>query len=262
MLVQNFAQYKITLPAKQSDNFAPNKPASMYGNFYNPIFKGGVKPCCLGQHLYTDRLSNLNMDYANMVKNKECSHIYDYTNKRFFNFVAPTEIEENTEPVRESIHLSNDDTLDGSIAASSGFDGTVISTDGLSQCAGLAIVDRQQKIQTLVHCYAWENRFDMKKMLNYIIKDSAPEDLEFSIIPGCKVSTANTVLRINDIINDICPDADINYMDFPRFYKNSENTAILLKNGELSFCDTSMIKNKKVNPLDDIIYYKWKRNEE
>lgn len=243
---------------KNSNNSFNTRPAlnsAMCNTFCLQSFKGGVEPRCLGQHLYTDKMHNLNIDYANMVERKELSHIYDYANKRFFYFVTPTEIKENTEPVRESIHLSKDDMINGSIAASSSFDGTVISTDGLLQCAGLAIVDKKQKIQTLVHCYAWENRFDMKKMLNYITKESNPEDIEFSIIPGSMPSTANTVLGINDIINEICPDSDINYIDFPKLYKPSEDTAILLKNGELSFCDTNLIKNKQINPMDKVIYY-------
>ncbi len=214
-----------------------------------------IKPCCLGKAKAATRENNLGWIYHIKGEKGEIPKLYDYVYDRFYDSVNPKMIKECTSSVKESIHLSNFDKLEGSLAVSSGFDGSVLSTDGLLQCAGVAIVDRKQSIQSLIHCYVCEEPSDMKKMLEYILKHSNPKDLEVSIIPGCRATTCTTIDGVNDLIKQIYPQVNINYMNFPKNIKRTKDLAVILKNGELDFCHTNMIQNKRINPLDRVIYF-------
>lgn len=214
-----------------------------------------IKPCCLGKAQHITRKDSLERVYEAKAESGQIPKLYNYVYDKFYDWAKPKILKEYTSSIKESIHLTNFDKLDGSLAVSSGFDGTVLSTDGLFQCAGLSIVDRKQSLQSLIHCYAWEEPSDMKKMLEYILKHSKPNDLEISLIPGCRATTCNTIDGVNDLIKQIHPQAKINYMNFPDNITRNGNLAIVLKNGELNFCHTDMIQNKNINPLNRIVYY-------
>ena len=214
-----------------------------------------IKPRCLGKALKSTAENNLESLYDKKAVRGEIPKIYDYVNGRFYNAVKPKTLKEWTSPIEESIHLTNFDKLDGSLAVSSGFDGSVLSTDGLFQCAGLSVIDKRQSVQSLVHCFAWEVTSDMKKMLEYILKHSNPKNLEISLIPGCRATTCSTVDGINDLVKQIYPNVKVNYMRFPENVPKSGDLAVVLKNGELGFCNTNMIQKKNINPLDRIIYF-------
>ena len=92
-------------------------------------------------------------------------------------------------------------------------------------------------------------------MLEYILKHSNPKDLEVSIIPGYRATTCTTIDGVNDLIKQIYPQVNINYMNFPKNIKRTKDLAVILKNGELDFCHTNMIQNKRINPLDRVIYF-------
>lgn len=212
-----------------------------------------IKPCCLGKASDVPFANRLRGEYNRKIENGELANIYFWGS--FKDSVNPICLKEQILPIENSMHLTNFDKLGGSLAISSHLDGTVLSTDGLFQCAGLSIVDKSQSLQTLVHCYADEATSDMKKMLEYILKHSGQNDIEISIVPGCRATTGLTVTAISDLVKQICPNAKINYMNFPKGVSRSKDTAIILRNGKLSFCDTNLIQNKTINPLDDIIYF-------
>lgn len=214
-----------------------------------------IKPCCLGQSTPVLADGRLRLEYHKKIEKGEVEEIYDYIWHCFKNSVTPQFLKEQTIPVKKSLHLSNFDKLDGSLAISSKLDGTVLSTDGLYQCAGISIVDKKQDVQTLIHCYADQATVDVKKMLEYITKQSNHRDLNISIIPGCRATTSSTVAGINDLLKNICPQSKINYMNFPKRILRSGETAILLQNGELSFCNTNMIAEKLINPIEQVIYF-------
>lgn len=232
------------------------KMEQLTGDVFEKPLKQKIKPCCLGKAEPPKIIENeLNWIYHVKGENKEVPKIYDYIWNKFYESVNPRTLVEHSGSIKESTHLTNFDKLDGSLAVSSGFDGSVLSTDGLFQCAGLAVVDKKQRIQSLVHCFAYDSIPDMNKMLKYILKHSNPQDLEISLIPGCRARTASTVSGIDDLIKQIYPKVKINYMNFPAGAERTRNTAIILQNGELSFCNTELIQNKKINPIDKIIYF-------
>ena len=245
-------------PLKKNEiSFKSKCPTGLFGGSVYIPPKGIIKPRCLGLAHYFDSAYSINTEYYYKAKNAIIPDILDRRCLRFFDYVLPKEIQECREPIKESLHLSAFDKLNGSLGAFSEFDGKVISTDRLFECAALAIVDTKQKLQSLIHCYAWENKSDLKVMLNYITKHSNQKDLEFFFVPGCKKETANTLLAMDDILKKSCPQAKFNYMNYPYGYKQFANTAVILQNGELKFCNTNLIQDKRINPINEILYFDW-----
>lgn len=146
--------------------------------------------------------------------------------------------------VVDNLHYPN-----GSVAITKGFD-DVISTSGLWQCAGLAIVDKKEKTQTLLHfCPTVLKKYN-DELLDYLLKFGDPENLEFTIVPGCFDDTDNTMAVLFDKIKEKIPKANINFKFFP---ENSDEV-LVLKNGNLFSTEYSNILSKVVNPMEDICY--------
>ena len=209
-------------------------------------------------------------EYDNLITDKIIPGLMriDYSNymNMFFNKeLNPKIIKEITSPIESrAIHLRPDDLeVRRTMAAATNIDdNSIISTDGVFQCAVVGIVDREQNLQSLLHCHAFDSEADIQKVLQYILdfsKDS--KDIEISIIPGCRLTTDCTVTCINQVIKKIRPDAKINYLDFPNdMGKRNGKIAYVLQNGEIGFCrDTDLLKNKDINPLNEIIYFEQKQ---
>ena len=240
---------------KNEVSFKNRLPRGLDGKILYVPYQCKIKPRCLGLAHYYDHFHNINTEYRERLNKGELLNIFDCKLMKFFNFVSPQTLQQYHKPIKKSLHLSAFNTLSGTLGASSEFGDKILSTDGLFECAALAIVDTKQQLQSLLHCYAWENKYDLTRILNYITRHSNPNDLEFFFVPGCRKETANTISAINDILKKKCPQAEFNYMNYPNYYKQSGDTALVLQNGELKFCNTNMIQNKRVNPFNEIIYF-------
>lgn len=107
-----------------------------------------------------------------------------------------------------------------------------IATDGLLQCAALAVVDKTHNLQTLVHCNPGMSAKENRAILEYILSHSAAQDLEIAIAPGFYTKTENMISYLVDNIKDIMPEAKINFVNFP----DSNHTSVILEGGILKCC--------------------------
>lgn len=137
----------------------------------------------------------------------------------------------------------------GSIALTKDFDDTII-TSNLWQCAALSIVNKKENIQTLLHfCPTMLKKYN-DELLDYLLKFGDPENLEFTIVPGCFDDTDNTMAVLYDKIKEKIPNANINFKFFPK----DSDEVLVLKNGNLFSTEYSNILSKVVNPMEDICY--------
>ena len=150
---------------------------------------------------------------------------------------------------KETMHICNFMNPHGSIAISSKLN-EKISTDGLLQCAAVSFVDRNNNLQTLLHCCPGVSAKSNRVILDYILscyKDSVPE---ITIIPGCYEETDSTISFIVDNIKDILGEkCKINFANTAENYSN-----IILENGELSCSEIPNSGLSKSNPANRIIF--------
>lgn len=159
----------------------------------------------------------------------------------------------------EVIFVSNADEPMGTIAGTATLDKTLY-TEFLLVCAALAVVDKTNNTQTLIHVYPGFSDETNKQIIGHILSASKPENLEISIVPGCYPGTRVTLQFILDALNELVPNVS------PKLYSFSdeieyEKGGLFLHNGELSSCDKDKVKNKKINPNENITYSKYQTIE-
>ena len=122
-----------------------------------------------------------------------------------------------------------------------------ISTSGLLQCSAIAIVDKSQNLQTLVHCCPTVK--GNESLLKYIFSHSTSKNLDITIVPGFYKETDTTVDFLVNMVKKYAPDAKLNFANFP----NKDIDVVILKNGILK----SGTRNNIIattNPINRIIH--------
>lgn len=147
-----------------------------------------------------------------------------------------------------STKISNEYPPFGTVAISSQLN-DCLTTDGLYQCAGIALIDKKHNLQTLAHiCPIIPNQSN-KELLNYILSFSKPEDLEIYIAPGEYEETDKTIEFIVNTIKENNEKYNINFVDFP----DHKNVTLVLKNGKLMCTKSIHNHTTKINPHNRII---------
>lgn len=154
------------------------------------------------------------------------------------------------------IHVSNFDRPNGTIAASSRLNETLF-TDKIRDCAAIAIVDKTQNLQSLIHCFPAQSSKSNEEIVKYILSHSKPENLEISIIPGINEESGKTISFLVDMVKKYANEAKLNFLNFPRNkmgFRYGDERAILVQNGEIGFCKNFEVGNKIINPKEYITY--------
>ena len=143
---------------------------------------------------------------------------------------------------------SNFDAPYGSIAIPATLDET-LSTNGLYQCAAMAVVDRSQNLQTLIHFCPTVPKAQNDALLKHIFSHSNPKDLEVTLVPGCSEMTDNTIKYLVGFVNSEVKGAKLRYMHFP----NDDYSHLVLRKGEL-MCAQKRNLIRTINPEDRIVF--------
>ena len=196
-----------------------------------------------------------------IIKDYPAYEHFDPDNCKFTSKAKPVVLKRShPSPNEKVLHISNFADPGGTIAISTTLD-QAISTDQMLQCAGIAIVDKSQNLQTLVHCFPGSIDSN-KQILEYIFSHSDSKNLEIYIVPGSSYYTDQTINFLLETSKELAGDAKITLCNLPRrnfLAEPSDNTvafgkeAVVLKNGELTCCEANDLVNKIVNPEGKII---------
>ena len=147
--------------------------------------------------------------------------------------------------------ISNFHNPSGSIAIQTRLKSS-ISTSGLFQCAAVAFVDRKNNLQTLLHLCPTADKKSNILLLDYLTSNCDRDNLEISIVAGCDTYTDDTITLIMNFVNKNCPNAKVNFMDYPNPYDDE----LVLNNGNLQCIDddSSKFEVTAINPYGKIIY--------
>ena len=123
----------------------------------------------------------------------------------------------------------------------------VVSTSGLLQCSAIAIVDKSQNLQTLVHCCPTVK--GNESLLKYIFSHSNPKNLDITIVPGFYKETDTTVDFLVNMVKKYASEAKLNFANFP----NKDCRVVILENGLLK---CGMVKDiiATKNPITRMIH--------
>lgn len=128
---------------------------------------------------------------------------------------------------------------------------TALSTSSLYQCVAVSFVDRKSNLQTLLHLCPTIDKKANTNLLKYLISNCDKNNLEISIIHGYDNYTDDTITFLMNFIKDNCPNAQVNFMDYPDEYHD----ILVLNNGDLQVLDTHKNFEKiATNPHKRIIY--------
>lgn len=146
----------------------------------------------------------------------------------------------------KTLDASNFSFPNGTIAIPSKLNET-LSTSGLLQCAALAVVDKTQNLQTLIHCCPTVG--GNESLLKYILSHSNSKNLDITLVPGYYKETDTTIDLLVKSIKKYAPDAKLTFANFP----DNANNVLVLKNGILKCCKyDNVIVN--TNPINRIVH--------
>ena len=153
-------------------------------------------------------------------------------------------------PKKESVILVSQV---GTNAGTSTLDKTLFTYE-MIECAALAIVDKTNNRQSLIHVNPGLSVDANKAIIKHILSESNPKEVEISVVHGDSERTFGTVQFILDTIEEIAPTNKVNLYNFDKFGKYG---GVILKNGELTCCDVNKPtlndnKNIQVNPKENI----------
>ncbi len=192
-----------------------------------------------------------------IIKDYERFNNFEPYFAEFTDDVHPIIMKRIEPPLKKNIiHVSNFDPPYGTIAASSRLN-ECLFTDKIRDCAAIAIVDKTQNLQSLVHCFPGQSTKSNEEIIKYILSHSNPQNLEISIIPGINEDTGRTISFLADMVKKYAKEAKLNFLNFPRNKMGlgyRDERAILLSNGEIGFCRNFEIGSRIVNPTDKITY--------
>ena len=181
--------------------------------------------------------------------NQESTNVFLDENHKFKSEYNAKELPVLDEDMDEVFSVENLRYPMGSISLTKDFDDTII-TSNLWQCAALAIVNKKENVQTLLHFCPTIMKKNNDALLDYLLKFGNEEDLEFTIVPGSDAITDNTMGVLVDRIKTKYPNKNINFKYFP---EESEKV-LALKNGELYSVSSENISNEIKNPEQEICY--------
>ena len=140
----------------------------------------------------------------------------------------------------------------GTVAGTSTLDQTIITSE-LNQCVALAVVDKANNKQSLIHIFPGQSVESNKKIIEYIVSQSKPEDIELSVVSGFTESASSTVQFVLDAVKELLPDTEVNLYNFEK-----DCGTVILKDGELSCCGGNSVYEARdniiKNPESNIVY--------
>ena len=146
--------------------------------------------------------------------------------------------------------ISNFHNPSGSIAIQTRLK-TTLATSGLFQCAAVSFVDKKNNLQTLLHLCPTADKKSNLLLMEYLTSNCNKDNLEISIVAGCDTYTDDTITLIMNFINKNCPNAKVNFMDYPDNYHDF----LILNNGILQCIDDYRdFETLAINPYGKIIY--------
>lgn len=189
------------------------------------------------------------------------SAIFDFDNALFKQCCNPVTLAKKNLPKQKIMHISNFHYPYGSISVTTPLN-ECITTDKLYQCAGVSIVDKKNKTQTLVHCYYRQSQKEVVDLLRHSLENKNPDDLKITLICGTEYETPATVLGLKNAIMELSPNLSIRYANFPKNVGFSKR-AVMLHNGEISACTSDDITkaNKIINPKSYMSYVEMNQNK-
>ena len=194
-------------------------------------------------------------DSKRIINEKQTYNYIDCDNARILKCHNPQTLKKAALPKDKTVlDVSNFDYPFGSIAASTKLD-DCIATGNLLQCAGVAIVDKKNNIQTLIHCCPGQSKEDITKLLEHSVSRNN-KDLKITVITGTYDDCDMTISSIVDSLKQVAPDNKIKFANFSNDVKIFDR-AVILENGELTCCtntELNNLPNKVVNPKDGISY--------
>lgn len=123
----------------------------------------------------------------------------------------------------------------GTNAGTTTLDKTLFTYE-MIECAALAVVDKANNRQTLIHVNPGQSIEANRAIIEHILSGSNPKDVEFSIVHGDSERTFSTIQFILDTIGEVAPESNVKLYNFDTFGKFG---GVLLKNGELTCCDVN-----------------------
>lgn len=194
-------------------------------------------------------------DSKRIIYEKQTYNYIDCNNAKILKCHNPQTLKKAGLPMDKTVlNVSNFDYPFGSIAASTKLD-DCIATGELLQCAGVAIVDKKNNIQTLIHCFPGHSKEDITKLLEHSVSRNK-KDLKITVITGADDTCDMTISSIVDSLKQVAPDNKIKFANFSNDVSVSDR-AVFLENGELTCCTNTELKNlpnKVVNPKDRVSY--------
>lgn len=125
----------------------------------------------------------------------------------------------------------------GTNAGTTTLDKTLFTYE-MIECAALAVVDKANNRQTLIHVNPGQSIEANRAIIEHILSGSNPKDVEFSIVHGDSERTFSTIQFILDTIGEVAPESNVKLYNFDTFGKFG---GVLLKNGELTCCDVNTL---------------------
>lgn len=220
-------------------------------NYFSELFVAAKRPC-----IKPKPTKILHAKGSKPIIEGEQTYNYiDCDNARIMKKHNPTTLKKAALPKDKTVlHVSNFDYPYGSIGAATDLKGC-IATGKLLQCAGVAVVDKSNNTQALIHCYPWQSVEDFSKLLKHFVPQNN-KNAEITIIPGAPDNCDMTISAIVDVLKHISPDNKVKFANFSKDVRIFDR-AVVLQDGKLTCCPNSELENlanKVTNPKDEISY--------
>ncbi|MBR6722050.1 hypothetical protein IKL64_01185 [bacterium] len=191
-----------------------------------------------------------------LAKLEDTYEYVDIDNARFHKKLHPSTMKRTSLPTDKNfIHISNFEPPYGSIAATTGLDGC-ITTNKIYQCAAVAIVDKSNNMQTLIHAFPGQTQKEITELIRHVTSKSNITDLEITIAPGIYEDYDKTVRGIVTALKEVGAGKKIKFANFSEDVRIFER-GLILQDGKLTCCTKDEIEkatNKIVNPKEYISY--------
>ena len=220
-------------------------------NYFRGLLVADKRPC------KKPKLAKISHEEGSkpIIESKQTYNYIDCDNARIMRKHKPITLKRAALPKDKTVlHISNFDYPCGSIGAVTELNGC-IATGKLLQCAGVAVVDKSNNMQALIHCYPWQSVEDFSKLLEHFVPKNNKK-AEITIISGAPDNCDMTITAIVDVLKQIVPGNKVKFANFTKDVKIFDR-AVVLHNGRLTCCSNSELEhlvNKDTNPKDEISY--------
>lgn len=190
-----------------------------------------------------------------IIHSKQTYNYIDCDNARIMSSRKPVTLKKAELPKDKTIlNVSNFDYPSGSIAATTELN-ECIATGKLLQCAGVAVVDKANNMQTLIHCFPGQSYEDIVNLLKHTVSKNN-RNLDITVISGTDDCCDKTISAIVDGLKKVAPSNKIKFANFSKDVRIFDR-AVVLQNGKLTCCANTELEqaaNKVTNPMDRITY--------